>query len=382
MTPVSERRRMAPRILLEQKPTDSIHPASAPQFKVNIRKENLLVISDQGYGYILAHDQAPDHGPPMQDLVDPLAKIAQFQAMSGGIPALASGTPPETDTAKEWLSDAEHFHATGTPYHGNSPIWLLTPLGADLPPGAHFIQIGTSNPLIMSVAEPHAPQSQDFSLSDSAFPRGDYQLLETIQQISSAAADSDAAADSEPATVPDTGWSRQTELWEFLVGKYPTLLQKKQPLAETLSLGRYQGKTDQIEQPANPLNIELQLNDLRNLKHGWAEGLQPASDWGNSYGRAPSSEGLDWLAHQFNKFYAESLPRPYLFPTPLGGVQAEWLCEPHDASLEIDLESHSAEWHCLNFDTKASTIQDLNLDKAESWEWLSTQILSLGPTAA
>jgi hypothetical protein len=130
--------------------------------------------------------------------------------------------------------------------------------------------------------------------------------------------------------------------------------------------------------PGDALDIAVQLDTLRTLKNGWADGLQPAQDWGNGYGTAPNHEGLDWLAGQFKRFYASSLPRPYLYPTPLGGVQAEWLEEPYDASLEIDLESHSAEWHCLNLGTKISTVEDLNLDKAEAWEWLSTEVKSLG----
>ena len=130
--------------------------------------------------------------------------------------------------------------------------------------------------------------------------------------------------------------------------------------------------------PGDALDMAVQLDTLRTLKNGWADGLQPAQDWGNGYGTAPNHEGLDWLAGQFERFYASSLPRPYLYPTPLGGVQAEWLEEPYDASLEIDLESHSAEWHCLNLGTKISTVEDLNLDKAEAWEWLSTEVQSLG----
>ena len=132
--------------------------------------------------------------------------------------------------------------------------------------------------------------------------------------------------------------------------------------------------------PVDALDIAVQLDTLRTLKSGWADGLQPAQDWRDGYGMAPNHEGLDWLAGQFERFYANSLPRPYLYPTPQGGVQAEWLRDPHDASLEIDLESHSAEWHCLNLVTKASVVEDLNLDLEEAWEWLSTEVKSLGST--
>ena len=132
------------------------------------------------------------------------------------------------------------------------------------------------------------------------------------------------------------------------------------------------------DQLISATDINLQLNDLRDLKHGWASGLQTALAWGSAYGRAPSHEGLDWMVGQFNQFYADNLPRPRLYPTSSGGVQAEWQNESYDASLEIDLESRSAEWHCLNLNTKVSIMRDLDLDNAESWEWLSGQVLSLG----
>ena len=34
------------------------------------------------------------------------------------------------------------------------------------------------------------------------------------------------------------------------------------------------------------LGISRQLADLRNLKDGWADGMQPADQWGEGYGKA------------------------------------------------------------------------------------------------
>jgi hypothetical protein len=176
------------------------------------------------------------------------------------------------------------------------------------------------------------------------------------------------------------------QVWPSLPGSADEL-QPAIPRDENVSLVNFLtalGRRDIVERVrptkvlVNALDIAVQLDTLRTLKNGWADGLQPAQEWGDGYGTAPRHEALDWLAGQFERFYAGNLPRPYLYPTPLGGVQAEWLQEPFDTSLEIDLESHSAEWHCFNLITKASVVEDLNLDKAEAWEWLSTEVKSLG----
>ncbi len=128
----------------------------------------------------------------------------------------------------------------------------------------------------------------------------------------------------------------------------------------------------------DPLDIGRRLDDLRELEDGWADGMQVASDWGSGFGKAPSAEGLDWLSAQFAAHYDEALPKPYLYPTPEGGIQAEWRIGQNDASLEVDLETHSAEWHCLNFDTDEVNEQVLDLDTQSAWEWLANEVRSLG----
>ena len=128
----------------------------------------------------------------------------------------------------------------------------------------------------------------------------------------------------------------------------------------------------------DPLDIGQRLNELSELEDGWADGMQLASEWGNGYGKAPSAEGLDWLSAQFAARYDEELPKPYLYPMPEGGIQAEWRIGEDDASLEVDLETHSAEWHCLNFITDEVNERVLDLDSPSAWEWLANEVRSLG----
>ena len=123
-----------------------------------------------------------------------------------------------------------------------------------------------------------------------------------------------------------------------------------------------------------PMDIGRRLEELKGLKDGWADGLQPAGDWGNGFGVAPSSEGLDWLAGRLETRYAEELPPPYIYPTPEGGVSLEWSIGRNEASLEIDLTSHSGEWHCLNLGTGRSAEGVFDLDDEGDWDRLGAEL--------
>ena len=131
---------------------------------------------------------------------------------------------------------------------------------------------------------------------------------------------------------------------------------------------------DSIEQVSilNPLDISAQLDDLRLMKNGWLEGE----------GLAPPHEGLDWLSQAFDDHYSENLPPPYLYPTEEGGVQAEWSLTQDEVSLRIDLGSHAGGWHELNMGTDADASRTLNLDRAESWDWIGRQIQQMSESKA
>lgn len=126
------------------------------------------------------------------------------------------------------------------------------------------------------------------------------------------------------------------------------------------------------------LDTTLQLEDMKELEDGWADGMQPAAKWGEGFGLAPSPMGLDWLAAQFYAHYAYNLPQPYLYPTPEGGVQAEWSLGTNEVSLEINLENHKAEWHCLDLQTWQDSEHVLTLDDEAAWGWLVQELHRLG----
>ena len=112
----------------------------------------------------------------------------------------------------------------------------------------------------------------------------------------------------------------------------------------------------------DPLDVPARLDEMRNLSDGWAEGMQPLNADRSPASRAPRHEGLDWLSEVFEQIYPEELSNPYAYPTPEGGVQVEWSIAPHEATLEINLEEKTGEWHSINLDSNESTLEEIRLD--------------------
>ncbi len=129
--------------------------------------------------------------------------------------------------------------------------------------------------------------------------------------------------------------------------------------------------------PDDELDINRRLDSLKDLEDGWADGIQHPSNFGNGFGTAPSHEGLEWLKRQFATHYPSGLNRPRLYPTPEGGVQAEWFTESHDADLDINLENRVGEWHNLNLDTNAAYEKTLDLSDPDGWAWLVSELHQL-----
>ncbi len=109
----------------------------------------------------------------------------------------------------------------------------------------------------------------------------------------------------------------------------------------------------------DPLDVPSRLDEFRELKDGWFEGE----------GRAFHSEALDWLASQFDERYPADLPLPHLYPTPEGGVRAEWSKGASVAILETNLVDHSASWLWFDRDSDADHEHQLNLDDDKDWSW-------------
>lgn len=136
-------------------------------------------------------------------------------------------------------------------------------------------------------------------------------------------------------------------------------------------IGRYD-RTDRLRRIdavehlnlSEPNDIAARLDELRALPHGWLDGK----------GFAPEPAGLDWLAKQFEVYYPERLPLPFLYPTAEGGVQAEWSFRSHEVTLDINLARHQADWHALHLPTEEESLRTLDLDTPAAWSWLSAEV--------
>ena len=131
----------------------------------------------------------------------------------------------------------------------------------------------------------------------------------------------------------------------------------------------------------DPLDVPAQLDEFRNIKDGWADGMQYAGDWGNGYGKAPSHAGLDWPSAKFADEYPDDLPLPYIYPTPEGGVQLEWTIGPHETEIEVNLLDHTAEWFRADMVSDVEGEGMLNLDDAKSWAWVVAELRRLSGDA-
>jgi hypothetical protein len=118
------------------------------------------------------------------------------------------------------------------------------------------------------------------------------------------------------------------------------------------------------------LDIASRLEDLKKIKDGWLDGA----------GRAPSHEGLDWLARVLKDRYPDYLPRPYAYPVPDGGVQLEWSIKRQEISLEIDFESRRGDWHSLDLNTSQEEQRELRLTDDADWSWVITRLTIAGAT--
>lgn len=119
----------------------------------------------------------------------------------------------------------------------------------------------------------------------------------------------------------------------------------------------------------DPLDIETRLEELAQLQDGWLDGK----------GRALDEASLVSLAQAFDERFSPDLPLPYLYPTPEGGVQAEWTLGPWEASLEIALPTFNADYqavHTATGDTREQTLL-LAAEDGSGWTALNDALAQL-----
>lgn len=116
---------------------------------------------------------------------------------------------------------------------------------------------------------------------------------------------------------------------------------------------------------------QVQLAKLRVLQDGWLDGL----------GKAPLPTTLDRISAWFDAHLSEDSPPPRVYPTPEGGIEAEWLIGRLDISIEFDPVDGRVEWHALNLDSNAVDERSYRFTDASDMYSLGaklTQVLSEG----
>ena len=89
-----------------------------------------------------------------------------------------------------------------------------------------------------------------------------------------------------------------------------------------------------------PMRKAERCMELLDLAPGWLDGE----------GRPPTRKLLDLVGEWLEEHQRKNGQQPRLYPTPEGGVEAEWRIGRLDLSIEFDPSSATAEWHALDLD--------------------------------
>ena len=83
-----------------------------------------------------------------------------------------------------------------------------------------------------------------------------------------------------------------------------------------------------------------QIERIRTLHNAWHDGD----------GLTPSSHLLNQISTWLESHLRDEQPTPRLYPTPEGGVEAEWLIGRLDLSIEFEPNSNTVQWHAMDLD--------------------------------
>ncbi|MCB9660728.1 MAG: hypothetical protein H6726_23995 [Sandaracinaceae bacterium] len=138
-------------------------------------------------------------------------------------------------------------------------------------------------------------------------------------------------------------------------------------------LVRLLGATDvdfaEDEDLREALSIEKRLAAIATLADGWLDGG----------GAAVSREGLAWLTQALTAAEGDGLPRPYLYPTPDGNVQAEWTFPDAEVSAFVDLSVRTASCVGVHIKSGAHLDGDFSLEVAEGTSLLAGFVARFAP---
>ena len=104
-----------------------------------------------------------------------------------------------------------------------------------------------------------------------------------------------------------------------------------------------------------PLDPRVQIQKLKRLRDGWLDGK----------GIAPDEQMLRRAGRCLDECLTENTELPRLYPTPEGGIEAEWLIGRRDLSIEFDPSTRTIEWHSMGLDTQEVEELSVSFDDTE-----------------
>lgn len=110
------------------------------------------------------------------------------------------------------------------------------------------------------------------------------------------------------------------------------------------------------------------IDDIKLLRPGWLDGE----------GDVASPADLDRLIRWFAIHLTADAPLPHLYPTPEGGVQAEWTFGAYEITLNIDLPSGDAIWHALDLATNTDEEITLNVWHPDTGRFITEALRRAG----
>jgi hypothetical protein len=102
--------------------------------------------------------------------------------------------------------------------------------------------------------------------------------------------------------------------------------------------------------------------------------LKLAPGWLDGEAVPPTRKLLELVGAWLDEHQLQVLEQPRLFPTPEGGVEAEWRIGRLDLSIEFDPSSGLAEWHQLDLDSGALVEHQVPLQDAPGMRELGIKL--------
>ena len=142
--------------------------------------------------------------------------------------------------------------------------------------------------------------------------------------------------------------------------------------------GIFDGSSEQLTRIQDPTSLDLlepndldmRIGELLVLKDGWLDGA----------GTAPSPDGLEWLRKELTEQWPDEIALPFLYPTPEGGIRAEWSSDEWEISAEINLETKQTDFFAIPRKSGESQEASCNLITAADWKTAIQWVAKFAPT--